>query len=103
MLTVCRAAAEAAAERCARSGPTARARDVFAAAAAAAREALARTPEQLPALARRRRRRRRRPRASSVILDAAETVLTGRRPVPVTAPHRPHQIPIPTPASPAAT
>ncbi len=40
----------------------ARARDVFTAAAAAAREALARTPEQLDGAARRRRGRRRRPR-----------------------------------------
>ena len=58
---------------------------MFTAAAAAAREALARTPEQLEVL-----------RAAGVvdaggrgicvILDAAETALTGRRPVPVTAP-----------------
>ena len=60
--------------------PRARARDVFAAAAEAAREALAHTPEQLEQL-----------RAAGVvdaggrglcvILDAAETVLTGRRPI----------------------
>jgi DAK2 domain fusion protein YloV len=95
MLTVARAAAEAAGKRAAE--PDARARDVFAAAAAAAREALARTPEQLPALA-----------AAgvvdaggrgvSVILDAAETVLTGRRPVRVPAPIGAHHIPIPHPA-----
>ena len=62
-----------------RAGP--RARDVFTAAAAAAREALARTPDQLQAL---------RDagvvdaggRGLCVILDAAETVLTGRRPPP---------------------
>jgi DAK2 domain fusion protein YloV len=92
MLTVTRAAAEAAAEVA--KEPDARARDVFARAAAAAREALARTPEQLAAL---------RDagvvdaggRGVSVILDAAETVLTGRRPVPVTAPIGRHQIPIP--------
>ena len=95
MLTVARAAAEAAGKRAAE--PDARARDVFAAAAAAAREALVRTPEQLPPLA-----------AAgvvdaggrgvSVILDAAETVLTGRRPVPAAAPIGVHHIPIPHPA-----
>jgi uncharacterized protein len=92
MLSVTRAAAEAAADTV--KEPGARARDVFSAAAAAAREALARTPEQLPALA-----------AAgvvdaggrgvSVILDAAETVLTGRRPVPVTSPLGTRQIPVP--------
>ena len=83
ILTVVRAAADAAEERAAEPG--ARARDVFTAAAAAAREALAHTPEQLAVL---------RDagvvdaggRGLSVILDAAETVLTGRRPIPVTAP-----------------
>jgi DAK2 domain fusion protein YloV len=93
MLTVIRAASESAAEVA--KDETARARDVFAAAAAAAREALARTPEQLPVL---------RDagvvdaggRGVSVILDAAETVLTGRRPVPVTAPLGSRHIPIPT-------
>jgi uncharacterized protein len=93
MLTVIRAAAEAAEARAAEEG--ARARDVFAAAAAAARDALARTPELLPVL---------RDagvvdaggRGLSVVLDAAETVLTGRRPVPVTAPIGAHRIPIPT-------
>lgn len=92
MLTVTRAAAEAAAEVAKEAG--ARARDVFARAAAAAREALARTPEQLAAL---------RDagvvdaggRGVSVILDAAETVLTGRRPTPVSAPIGTHHIPIP--------
>ena len=62
----------------------------------AAREALARTPEQLQVL---------RDagvvdaggRGLSVILDAAETVLTGRRPVPVTAPLGSRQIPVPQP------
>ena len=62
---------------------------------AAAREALARTPDQLAVL---------RDagvvdaggRGLSVILDAAETVLTGRRPAPVTAPIGAHRIPIPT-------
>ncbi|MDN4160585.1 DAK2 domain-containing protein [Nocardioides abyssi] len=92
MLTVGRAAADAAAERAAQ--PDARARDVFAAAAEAARTALARTPEQLAVL---------RDagvvdaggRGLSVVLDAAETVLTGRRPVPVTAPLGSHAIPQP--------
>jgi DAK2 domain fusion protein YloV len=92
ILTVVRAAAEAAEERAGQDG--ARARDVFASAAAAAREALARTPDQLAVL---------RDagvvdaggRGLSVILDAAETALTGRRPVPVTAPIGSHRIPIP--------
>lgn len=92
MLTVGRAAADAAAERAAE--PDARARDVFAAAAEAARAALARTPEQLAVL---------RDagvvdaggRGLSVVLDAAETVLTGRRPVPVTVPLGSHAIPQP--------
>ena len=48
MLTVARAAADAA--LAAAEPPGARARDVFTAAAAAAREALARTPDQLQAL-----------------------------------------------------
>jgi uncharacterized protein len=93
ILTVVRAAAEAAEARA--DQPGARARDVFTDAAAAAREALARTPDQLAAL---------RDagvvdaggRGLSVILDAAETVLTGRRPTPVTAPIGAHRIPIPT-------
>ena len=93
ILTVIRAAAEAAEARAAEPG--ARARDVFTEAAGAAREALARTPDQLAVL---------RDagvvdaggRGLSVILDAAETVLTGRRPTPVTAPIGAHRIPIPT-------
>lgn len=93
MLTVIRAAAEAAAE--AATTPTARSSDVFTAAAQGARTALARTPEQLQVL---------RDagvvdaggRGISVILDAAETVLTGRRPVPVTSPLGSRTIPIPT-------
>ncbi len=92
MLTVARAASDAAGDLVAQGTP--RARDVFTAAAAAAREALARTPEQLKVL---------RDagvvdaggRGLCVILDAAETALTGRRPVPVTAPLGQHQIPIP--------
>jgi DAK2 domain fusion protein YloV len=88
ILTVARAAAEAAVRRA--QDERARARDVFAAAAQSAREALARTPDQLEQL-----------RAAgvvdaggrglSVILDAAETVLTGRRPIPA-----PHPIGTPT-------
>jgi DAK2 domain fusion protein YloV len=81
ILSVAKAAAEAAVRRADDEG--ARARDVFAAAAQAGREALSRTPEQLEVL---------RlagvvdagGRGLSVILDAAETVLTGRRPTPVT-------------------
>ncbi|GAA3806411.1 DAK2 domain-containing protein [Nocardioides panacisoli] len=92
MLTVLRAASDAALERAKESGV--RSSDIVTTAAAAAREALARTPEQLPVLA----------RAGvvdaggrgiCVILDAAETVLTGRRPVPVTSPLGQHAIPVP--------
>ncbi|MDQ6522380.1 DAK2 domain-containing protein [Nocardioides sp. LHD-245] len=92
MLTVMRAAA--AAGTTAADAPAARSSDVLTAAAAAAREALGRTPEQLDVLA----------QAGvvdaggrglSVILDAAETVLTGRRPIPVTAPLGSHVIPVP--------
>jgi len=80
ILTVARAASDAAVRRAA--DERARARDVFAAAAQAAREALAHTPEQLEQL---------RVagvvdaggRGLSVILDAAETVLTGRHPIAV--------------------
>lgn len=77
MLTVAAAASAAAQEAIESDG--ARTRDVLAAAAAAAREALGRTPEQLQVLA----------EAGvvdaggrglCVVLDAAETVLTGRRP-----------------------
>jgi DAK2 domain fusion protein YloV len=91
ILTVARAAADAALRRAAE--PRARARDVFADAAAAAREALAHTTEPLEQL-----------RAAgvidaggrglSVILDAAETVLTGRHPIPVKQPFGTHHIPL---------
>jgi DAK2 domain fusion protein YloV len=95
ILTVARAAAEAATARA--GDPGARARDVVAAAAESAREALARTPDQLQVL---------RDagvvdaggRGLSVILDAAETVLTGRRPMPVTSPIGRPSIPVPLPA-----
>jgi DAK2 domain fusion protein YloV len=92
MLSVAAAAATAAEEHA--QSPDARARDVFTAAAAAAREALARTPEQLQVLAdagvvdagg----------RGLSVILDAAEMVLTGRRPAPVEMPVRRTALPAP--------
>jgi fatty acid kinase len=96
ILTVARAAAEAAGVRAA--DPSARGRDVFAAAAAGAREALARTPEQLAVL---------RDagvvdaggRGLNVILDAAETVVTGRRPLPTAAPA--HRIRVPPTRPPA--
>ncbi len=95
ILTVARAASDAAMAHAA--DPASRARDVLTLAAQAAREALSRTPEQLKAL---------RDagvvdaggRGLSVILDAAETVLTGRRPAPVKTRIGEHQIPVPVPA-----
>jgi len=95
ILTVARAASDAAMAHAA--DPASRARDVLALAAKAAREALARTPEQLKAL---------RDagvvdaggRGLSVILDAAETVLTGRRPPRVQTRIGEHHIPVPVPA-----
>ncbi len=92
ILTVARAASDAAMAHAA--DPAGRARDVLALAAKAAREALARTPEQLKAL---------RDagvvdaggRGLSVILDAAETVLTGRRPPRVQTRIGEHHIPVP--------
>jgi DAK2 domain fusion protein YloV len=86
MLTVCRAAAEAAEELLAGDSEV-RSRDVLGVSAAAAREALARTPDQLQVL---------RDagvvdaggRGVVVILDAAETALTGRIPPKVEGPHR---------------
>jgi uncharacterized protein len=97
MLSVCRAAAEAARALLAEQ-PGVRSRDVLTASAAAAREALARTPEQLQAL---------RDagvvdaggRGVVVILDAAETALTGRRPPPVEGGRR---IPLPVVTRPGA-
>ena len=91
ILTVARAASDAA--RATADIPGARARDVFTSAAAAARVALARTPEQLPVLA----------QAGvvdaggrglSVVLDAAETTSTGRRPMPHATPIGTHVIPV---------
>lgn len=93
ILTVARAASDAA--LAAAEGPDARARDVFTAAAAAARVALARTPEQLAVLA----------QAGvvdaggrglTVVLDAVETTATGRRPMPYAAPIGTHHIPVAT-------
>ncbi len=86
MLSVCRAASDAAARLLERE-PKVRSRDVLTTSAAAAREALARTPDQLKVL---------RDagvvdaggRGVVVILDAAETALTGKRPPPVEAGHR---------------
>jgi DAK2 domain fusion protein YloV len=92
MLTVHRAASEAALEL-AKDGSV-RARDVFTAAAQAAREALARTPEQLAVL-RQAGVVDAGGRGICVILDAAETALTGRRPVPVASSFGQHHIPIP--------
>jgi len=92
MLSVARSAAEAA-EALVASGPT-RTRAVLSEAARAAREALTLTPEQLPMLA----------QAGvvdaggrgiSVVLDAAEAVLTGRRPPPVQTRIGEHAIPVP--------
>ncbi len=100
MLTVALAAGEAAVARLdgepgdPPTGRRVRARDVLSAAAEAARVALEHTPEQLPALA----------RAGvvdaggrgiCVLLDAAETALTGRRPPPV------RRIPVPLAPQPA--
>jgi DAK2 domain fusion protein YloV len=86
MLSVCRAASEAAAKLVGEQ-PDIRSRDVLTTSAAAAREALARTPEQLQTL---------RDagvvdaggRGVVVILDAAETAVTGRRPPSAEAGHR---------------
>jgi uncharacterized protein len=89
ILTVARAASEAATRTAAGGGV----RRVVAAAAAAAREALRHTPEQLAVLA----------EAGVVdaggrglvvVLDAAEHVLTGRRPVSTPASLAAHRIPV---------
>ena len=91
ILTVARAASDAAVRRA--GDERARARDVFAASADAARVALLHTPDQLEQL---------RTagvvdaggRGLSVILDAAETVLTGRRRVSGHRPLGQHSIPV---------
>ncbi len=91
ILSVARAASDAA--MAAAELPGARARDVFTAAAAAARAALARTPDQLDVLA----------QAGvvdaggrglTVVLDAVETTATGRRPMPYAAAIGTHHIPV---------
>ncbi|ANH38924.1 DAK2 domain protein [Nocardioides dokdonensis FR1436] len=91
MLTVARAAADAA--ESAASDPAARTRDVFTGAAEAARTALAATPTQLQALAdagvvdagg----------RGLSVVLDAADTALTGRRHDPLPPRLGRHALPV---------
>jgi uncharacterized protein len=95
ILSVARAASEAA--RATADEPDTRLGQVIHAAAAAAREALARTPEQLPIL-----------KAAgvvdaggrglSVVLDAAETAVTGHRRVPEPAQLGTHHIPVPLPS-----
>ncbi len=93
ILTVARAASDAAVRRAAE--PRARARDVFSAAADAAREALVHTPEQLDVL-RQAGVVDAGGRGLSVVLDAAETVLTGRRRVPRLHPLGAPTIPVAT-------
>lgn len=101
ILSVAHAASEAA--YAAAQVENSRTREVYVAAAAAAREALARTPDQLQALAdagvvdagg----------RGLTVILDAAETALTGRRPLSVPTRLGRRSIPVTArPPAPAAT
>lgn len=94
ILTVARAASDAA--LAAAGDPTSRLGHVIRAAAAAAREALVHTPEQLKAL---------RDagvvdaggRGLCVVLDAAETAITGKRAMPVHAGLGVHAIPVPLP------
>ncbi|QYJ04553.1 DAK2 domain-containing protein [Nocardioides panacisoli] len=93
MLSVLRAASEAA-QRVVSDDDRARARDVFTAATAAARDALARTPEQLEVL-RNAGVVDAGGRGLCVILDAAETALTGKRPVVEPAAIGAHAIPVP--------
>lgn len=95
ILTVSRAASDAALATAAGGGRT---REVFSAAAAAARAALERTPDQLDVLA----------QAGvvdaggrglCVVLDAVETTATGRRPSPWSPPIGTHHIPVATVAA----
>ena len=94
ILTVARAAAEAA--TVAAQVERHRLGHIVRAAAAGAREALAHTPEQLKVL---------RDagvvdaggRGLCVVLDAAETAVTGKRPVSATTPFGTHAIPVPLP------
>ncbi len=95
ILSVAKAASEAAQRTAARD--TARVGHVIRAAATAAREALARTPDQLQVL---------KDagvvdaggRGLCVILDAAETAVTGKRPVGSQAPFGTRAIPVPLPS-----
>ncbi len=95
ILSVARAASEAATE--AAADPDARLGHVVRAAAGAAREALARTPDQLQTL---------KDagvvdaggRGLCVVLDAAETAVTGRRPVSAQHTLGVHAIPVPLPS-----
>lgn len=93
ILTVARAASDGAANLLAQQDEPVRAADIFCAAASAARDALALTPTQLQVLAdagvvdagg----------RGLSVVLDAAERVLTGRLPVSEPGQRRPVRIPV---------
>lgn len=92
MLTVAREAAAAASN--AATDPTARLGDVIGAAAIAAREALARTPEQLPVL-KQAGVVDAGGRGLCVVLDAAETALTGRRAMAAAPTIGAHAIPTP--------
>ena len=95
ILSVAQAAADAAGRSA--EDPSHRLGHVIRAAAAAAREAVARTPDQLAVL---------RDagvvdaggRGLCVVLDAAETAVTGRRPVGGKAPLGTHAIPVPLPS-----
>ena len=95
ILSVAKAAAEAAAQSAA--DPAHRLGHVVRAAAAAAREALARTPEQLAVL-REAGVVDAGGRGLCVVLDAVETAVTGRRPVSVPVPLGSRAIPVPLPA-----
>ncbi|PZF83275.1 Dak phosphatase [Jiangella anatolica] len=92
ILTVARAAADAARRRAAEPVPTLPA--VALAAAAAAHEALDRTPEQLDVL-RRAGVVDAGGRGLTVLLDAFDTVLTGRRPLPGPRTVGAHTVPAP--------
>ncbi|MGO4258826.1 DAK2 domain-containing protein [Marmoricola sp. RAF53] len=94
ILSVARAAAETAAE--AARDPEAHLGDVLHAAADAAREALARTPDQMPLL-REAGVVDAGGRGLCVILDAAETAVTGHRPVGAPTPVGTKAIPQPLP------
>ena len=95
ILSVARAAAEAAVESAA--VPQHRLGHVIRAAATSAREALARTPDQLATL-REAGVVDAGGRALCVVLDAAETAVTGKRPVTATTRIGTHAIPVPLPA-----